>query len=59
MLNLVDEFYEHENTFHDSVFSKEKYDRMTSNIRGAFDTLMKDVDATATDIMVLQVDVER
>jgi hypothetical protein len=44
MLNLVDEFYAHDNNSFNGLLSKEKYERLTSNIRVAFDSLMVDVD---------------
>ena len=50
MLNVVEEYYEHENTFANPVISREKFDRMASNIRGAFDNVMPDIDATVVDI---------
>jgi len=59
MLNLVEEFYEHENTFGNSVIPKEKYDRMNSHIRGAFENLMQDVNSVVDDTKILQVAVER
>ena len=59
MLNVLEEYYEHENTFANSVISREKFDRMASTIRKAFEDLMPDIDAAVIDIKKLKIAVEQ
>ena len=59
MLNLLEEYYKHENAFANSVISREKFDRMAKTIRGAFEDLIPDIDAAVIDIKKLKVAVEQ
>ena len=59
MLEIVDKFYENESTQGDPVLSKEEYEEMADDIKGAYASLMKKIDAAATKVMEKKTSIER
>ena len=58
MLAIVDEFYEHENRFGDSVLPKQDYEQMAAEIKGAYVSIMKKVDGIAAKVIDKKASVE-
>ncbi len=58
MLAIIDEFYEHENTFVDSVLPKQDYEQMTAEIKGAYESIIKKVDGIAAKVIEKKASVE-
>ena len=59
MLEIVDKFYENESTQGDPVLSKEEYEEMADDIKVAYASLMKKVDAAASKVIEKKTSIER
>ena len=59
MLAIVDQFYEFESPQGDPVLSKKEYEEMADDIKCAYASLMKKVDAAATKVMEKKTSIER